>query len=355
MANYIPYDSDSIFRWYDGNDPDRYTNVNSTTLNLIIDETVKNDEKLDSTIFDIINGNIVANKFITNDLEIKNSITINDSVVTSTNNKLSFVSDENTDTVIVDAYKGSFRQFDLNGSSISYDNQFNFLLGSDYTDIQANKGIFTQLNINNSVLSTVIDDDAGVEYLDFKVDDDYEKSFFKTGGMYLVNSYLNFGSHDLKDAIVYDDGNDGDTQNSYLFYADGEVSNSTLQAGEFKTVGADLAEYYEMDDVYSPGTIIGIGEKSEGTFYKKGMKLLGVISENAGYVMNSENKFMHAGLIGLKGRVVVELNGSAKRGDFLIADDNGTCVAYEDYTFEESKYLVGIAIEDGQDFVLAKI
>jgi len=357
MANYIPYDSGSAFRWYEGNDPDRYTLVNSQTLNIVIDEHVKNAEKLDKTIADVLDGNIKATKLATTDIEISNQLKLNKTIVSSVNNKVSFVTDENKDEVILDAYKGSFGILTVGDGEVSYDNKFNFKSNGNFADVKARQGIFDTLSLGgNSILKTIIDSDEDVEYLDFKAGDDYSKSFLRTGGMYLLNNYLNFSSKDLSDAIVYDDSNSGDTQNSYLFYADGKVSKSTLQAGNFKTVGADLAEYYELDyDNYEAGTVIGIGTDSEGTKFKKGMKVLGVVSENAGHIMNSENDFKYAGLIGLKGRVVVELIGSAERGDYLIAEDDGACVAKKDYTFEESKNLVGIALEDGQDFVLAKI
>ncbi len=118
---------------------------------------------------------------------------------------------------------------------------------------------------------------------------------------------------------------------------------------------ADIAEKYKSDIDYKAGTVIGINEKSENneiTEYKKGMKAVGVVSTAPGYKLNSAADGIY---IALKGRVPCKINGSAKKGQYIIADDNGCGVAIDDYTFEQSKLLLGIALENGTNVVEIKV
>ena len=93
---------------------------------------------------------------------------------------------------------------------------------------------------------------------------------------------------------------------------------------------ADLAEKYEADVVYEEGDIVGIGGEKEITLYKKGMALAGIISMHPGVRMNVTEENMEDPLwpfVALKGRVNCKINGTAKKGDYIIADDNGKGIA----------------------------
>ena len=71
---------------------------------------------------------------------------------------------------------------------------------------------------------------------------------------------------------------DSETANGFLFYADGKVENSTIYTGDVKTVGADVAEFYDADKKYNIGDVLEIGGEKEVTLYNGG-PLAGVVSE----------------------------------------------------------------------------
>jgi hypothetical protein len=167
-----------------------------------------------------------------------------------------------------------------------------------------------------------------------------------------MNNYYNFGSQDLQDAIVYDDQNDSETANSFLFYADGKVENSTIYTGDVKTVGADIAEFYDADKNYEIGDVLEIGGEREVTLYNGG-PLAGVVSEKPGYTLNQNNNFKNPVLIALKGRVKVNIEGKAKKGQYIIAHKNGKGKAVDKPTSKNQ--IIGIALEDAESQVLIKV
>jgi hypothetical protein len=84
---------------------------------------------------------------------------------------------------------------------------------------------------------------------------------------------------------------------------------------------ADLAEKYLADQEYEVGTVVSVGGSAEVTASKDGDRAIGVVSANPAYMMNSE---LEGGTyIALKGRVPVKVTGSVKKGDRLVAGNNG--------------------------------
>jgi hypothetical protein len=87
---------------------------------------------------------------------------------------------------------------------------------------------------------------------------------------------------------------------------------------------ADLAEKYLTDTEYDVGTVVKIGGEKEVTASTWGCRAIGVVSANPAYMMNSG---LEGGTyIALKGRVPVKVIGRIKKGDDLIASDNGYAV-----------------------------
>jgi hypothetical protein len=84
---------------------------------------------------------------------------------------------------------------------------------------------------------------------------------------------------------------------------------------------ADLAEKYLADAEYETGTVVVIGGEKEVTASSWGKRAVGVVSANPAYMMNSE---LEGGTyIALKGRVPVKVIGAVRKGDSLIAANNG--------------------------------
>jgi len=121
---------------------------------------------------------------------------------------------------------------------------------------------------------------------------------------------------------------------------------------------SDLAEHYEADAEYEPGTLLAIGGEKEVTLYRVGKPFCGVVSTKPGLIMNMEYErpdgtFWPA--IALKGRIPVKINGIAKKGDFIVTDDIGKAKAVDSMHHTDVRNLVGIALEDGEGEIEVKV
>ncbi len=98
------------------------------------------------------------------------------------------------------------------------------------------------------------------------------------------------------------------------------VFNGTATSARY----ADLAEKYLSDSDYEVGTVVAIGGEKEVTACAYGQRAIGVVSDNPAYMMNSD---LEGGTyIALKGRVPVKVLGVVKKGDNLIAGNDGTAI-----------------------------
>ena len=116
---------------------------------------------------------------------------------------------------------------------------------------------------------------------------------------------------------------------------------------------SDLAERYEADVMYEPGVVLAVGGEKEVTIYEKDMPYAGVVSEKPGLRMNDgteqrENDLMI--FVCLKGRIPVKIYGACKKGDFIIAYENGRGISYG-RNFSAQKF-IGIALSDSKDGIV---
>jgi hypothetical protein len=87
---------------------------------------------------------------------------------------------------------------------------------------------------------------------------------------------------------------------------------------------ADLAEYYEADAPYEPGTVVAFGGDKEVTIAEDGTtKVAGIVSTNPAYVMNSACVGEYTVALALQGRVPCKVRGNIKKGDMLISAGYG--------------------------------
>ena len=103
------------------------------------------------------------------------------------------------------------------------------------------------------------------------------------------------------------------------------TGNWSLSAGsKLQATYADLAEYYEADKPYEPGTVLEFGGEKEVTLAQAMTpRVAGVVSTNPAYVMNSTCKGEHIVAIALQGRVPCKVRGTIRKGDLLISDVGG--------------------------------
>jgi hypothetical protein len=102
------------------------------------------------------------------------------------------------------------------------------------------------------------------------------------------------------------------------------TGNWSLSAGSrLNATYADLAEYYEADYDYEPGTVLEFGGDKEVTLATdETMKVAGVVSSNPAYVMNATCQGI-AVPIALQGRVPCKVRGVIRKGDMMISGGNG--------------------------------
>jgi len=114
----------------------------------------------------------------------------------------------------------------------------------------------------------------------------------------------------------------------------------TATAAEY----GDLAEKYLPDQDYEVGTVVSVGGEKEITASKFGDRAIGVVSEFPAYLMN--NNLSGGVAVALKGRVPVKVVGAVKKGDRLIAVDNGTA---QKAAFHSHADVFAIALETNDE------
>jgi hypothetical protein len=102
------------------------------------------------------------------------------------------------------------------------------------------------------------------------------------------------------------------------------TGNWSLTAGSrLNATYADLAEYYEADQVYDPGTVLEFGGEKEVTLAQDGTtRVAGVVSTDPAYAMNMKCPGI-AIAIALQGRVPTKVRGSVRKGDMMVSAGNG--------------------------------
>jgi hypothetical protein len=105
----------------------------------------------------------------------------------------------------------------------------------------------------------------------------------------------------------------------------GNISANLFQGTATAAQYADLAEKYLADKEYEVGTVVAVGGTAEVTASNYGDKAIGVVSANPAFMMNKD---LEGGTyIALKGRVPVKVQGPVRKGQRLVAANNGTAMA----------------------------
>jgi hypothetical protein len=122
------------------------------------------------------------------------------------------------------------------------------------------------------------------------------------------------------------------------------TGNWTLTAGSrLEATYADLAEYYEADVKYEPGTVLMFGGEKEVTLADDGTsRVAGVVSTNPAYVMNSTCPGLLTA-VALQGRVPCKVRGNISKGDMLISGGNGFARPNQ---FPSMGTVIGKALQD---------
>ncbi len=125
---------------------------------------------------------------------------------------------------------------------------------------------------------------------------------------------------------------------------DGDILANLFQGTATTARYADLAEKYLTDKSYEAGTVVAIGGEAEVRASVFGDRALGVVSTNPAYMMNSE---LDGGTyIALKGRVPCKVIGRIRKGDRLVATENGCAIAA---SFHQHPDVFAISLETSDD------
>ena len=95
---------------------------------------------------------------------------------------------------------------------------------------------------------------------------------------------------------------------------------------------ADLAEKYEADADYEPGTVVHFGGDKEVAMCDQDhcSKVAGVVSTAPAYRMNDGLEAEHVAMVALTGRVPCKVTGPVAKGDMMVSAGNGMARAESD-------------------------
>lgn len=213
-------------------------------------------------------------------------------------------------------------------------------------------------NGTNPVIQNLLTDN-----ITFKLNEGSSTATFQLKGKAILpgsNVAYNLGSSDLKFNNVYATTFNGRATSSSALYLAGapDAQNNLVAAATTDTAWtvavrdankaitatlfngdalraryADLAEKYLSDQDYTVGTVVSVGGEKEVTASKTGDRAIGVVSEYPAFLMNKD---LEGGLaVALKGRVPVKVVGAIKKGERLIAVDDGCATSATVYQFSD--------------------
>ena len=145
-------------------------------------------------------------------------------------------------------------------------------------------------------------------------------------------------------------------QNKMVPYSDGsyDIGSSTntfgVIYGEATSARyADLAENYQGDKNYEPGTVLVFGGDNEvtETTTKGDHRVAGIVSTNPAYLMNSHQEGDNIIAVALQGRVPCKVIGKVKKGDLLVTGAIAGCAVVDNQPSVGT--VIGKALENKDD------
>jgi hypothetical protein len=140
---------------------------------------------------------------------------------------------------------------------------------------------------------------------------------------------------DGTDYTVTSNATSANTANTIVFRdVNGNFTAGVMTGTATQARYADLAERYQSDKEYKPGTVVVFGGDKDITLSSKYMdrRVAGVVSTNPAHLMNSEagNDQTHPP-VALQGRVPCRVVGKIQKGDLLVTSSiPGVAIAAED-------------------------
>lgn len=129
----------------------------------------------------------------------------------------------------------------------------------------------------------------------------------------------------------------------------GDFTANVISATATRARYADLAEKYDADSVYEPGTVVVFGGEKEITVTTTfaDHRVAGVISTNPAYIMNEAGD---GPAVALRGKVPVKVTGKVKKGDILVTSSiAGYAAAVTDLRQVSSFSAIAKSLSDKDD------
>ena len=149
---------------------------------------------------------------------------------------------------------------------------------------------------------------------------------------------------DLTDTAVFTSTNTA--SKAVVRDGSGNFAAGTITAVATEAQYADLAEKYEADQNYQPGTVVVFGGEKEITVtdIENDYKVAGVISTDPAYKMNCDAEGLY---VALRGRIPCKVIGPVKKGDVLVTSNRpGFAKASDQPHFVSASCMVGKALQD---------
>ncbi len=120
---------------------------------------------------------------------------------------------------------------------------------------------------------------------------------------------------------------------------------------------ADLAELYQADADYNPGTVLIFGGEHEVTaqISSHSSAIAGVVSENPSHLMNAGLQGKHVAAVALLGRVPCQVQGTIRKGDLLVASNAAGVAQRLDPACYQPGCIIGKSLEDYNSDQVGKI
>jgi hypothetical protein len=147
-----------------------------------------------------------------------------------------------------------------------------------------------------------------------------------TGGNLTTAGVITVNSGDAATAIVNGGSNAvGNIGSSSKYF-------NTVFAKATSAQYADLAEMYEADEQYAPGTVLSFSGDQEVTKSTVlcDRRVAGVVSTNPAYIMNSSISSDRAVAVALVGKVPTQVTGTVRKGDLMVSAGDGTACVNND-------------------------
>lgn len=144
-----------------------------------------------------------------------------------------------------------------------------------------------------------------------------------TGGNLTTAGILTVNSGNAATAIVNGGANNTGNIGSSTSYF------NTVFAKATTAQYADLAEMYQADVYYEPGTVLIFGGECDVTIstIDCDSRVAGVVSTNPAYIMNSVMDSATATAVALVGKVPTKVTGPVSKGDLMVSAGNGVARA----------------------------